>query len=295
MRKSADKKEDDSTVPGVSKTAYYVAVWKSDGQNNVAKRPVYAKDPYIGLFFDSSIEREAKAKLEPKSYRAVQIRHKHIRRELRQSVQKSDKTLQVIFLGSGFETIPLLKKTKWMTKYSVDVTFYEIDLPNIIDVKGKVLSQNNVQLASTLIGCDYTQPQSIVSLSQYGVCFDEPTHIIWEGNTYYLTGAKIQQVLSDLNRVFSKQIKITFDYFSSKVINHDTGSEAMNLIQDEFSSMGAQFKTGYDDIESLVEPLGYTVLSDSTIPELDKQYFQEDAPVPEIEDHEHSVCTILKK
>ena len=146
---------------------------------------------------------------------------------------------QVVILGAGLDTRSIRKQTS-------GVVYFEIDDGTTLSFKKSQLEANHIGSDVRFISANYIRDGLIGLLKQNE--FDAPPpHLIWEGNTMYLTAASIRQVMVDISH-HVKQFSLSLDYLTPAVIAKTTGDPGVTGIAESFAAMGAPWSYGIANI-----------------------------------------------
>lgn len=232
----------------VGTTAFVIAQWRAEEAENPA---AVCLDHIANIFINEEMRNLAikVAKASPSTSFLVKFRTHYFDDLILSSTDNGIK--QIIILGSGLDTRPIRLGTK-------DVRFFEIDQEHVFKFKREALSKFGYKESSDFIPCDYTSDDFIGLLTEKGVDFSQETFFLWEGNIFYLPYAMSLDVLNKINSHF-ENVKISFDYLSQKLIQQATGYQKSNDLLDSFSSMGAPWQTGIENVEAFANECGFQV------------------------------------
>lgn len=260
--------------------------WDEKMHGKATRQKPLFKDDFMPLFINEEAEDYAQ-KMDPKLALAIAVRHKFFTKEISKSIKsESNPTKQVILLGSGYDTRAVRKK-----KYSQQfgVKFFEVDQNEVLNKKQKIYQQHQIDPNATYIGIDYIKADLIEELRKAGADFSVPTHIIWEGNTFYLTPEQIEKVLTDLKLAFTGQLFVSFDYIqkeSNKIAEVKAFKQNLKEANAEMKSDVSDFK------QEITEKLGFTVKNHTSCSEMTKEYGVGDNPYESQKNY--YLCTLRK-
>ncbi|MGH8538045.1 MAG: class I SAM-dependent methyltransferase [Gammaproteobacteria bacterium] len=164
-------------IKNVAGTAFIVAEYRAE--ENSAPDPLY-RDSIVELFLNDATRQAAATAMiaSPAMKEGVKLRTRYLDDTLEERIARGCR--QVVILGSGLDTRAVRKK-------ATGVAYFELDDKATLDLKRARFTEHGIQVALTLIPADYVTDDWIALLAENGFDFDLPTHIIWEGNTMYLT------------------------------------------------------------------------------------------------------------
>jgi len=220
---------------------------------------------------------------------ALGLRERFMRDALSVSV-KHDGARQVLILGSGYDTRAVRKK-KYSDNYQV--RFFEVDKANVLAYKKEVFEAHYTDPNAKYIPMDYVQENMIGILKNAGIDFNQPTHVIWEGNTMYLKKPDALKVLKQL-ATHIKKLSISFDYLHPEVLSGELSTEETSSMLTEFEDVGAKMVNGFspDEIENIAHSLGLTVKTNYTCSKLARNYSVDKQPY--VTEETYSMCTLSK-
>ncbi len=264
----------------VGRTAFVIAQWRAEEAEQPA--PLF-RDHVANIFLnDDNIQSAANiAKASPSTKLLVRYRTRYFDDLIMEQIQHGIK--QIIILGSGLDTRPIRLR-------SADVTFYEVEQKHVLEYKQEQLQKFGYASASCLIPCDYTTTDVISLLKKEGFDLAMKTFILWEGNVFYLAYEDVKLVLQKKKKKLT-EFALTFDYLSQKLINRSTGFRKSQDLLNSFSSLGAPWNTGFDDIRELAEGTGLALIHDFLIAEYINNRYLEFKVDPSLFD-DYSICTL---
>jgi methyltransferase (TIGR00027 family) len=236
-------------LKNVTGTAFIVAEWRSE--ENAAPDPLY-HDSIVELFLnDATKQAAANAVVSSPSVKAgVKLRTRYLDDILDERIARGCR--QVVILGSGLDT-------RAVRKQATGVVYFELDDKATLDLKRARFAEHGIEAAPTLIPANYVTDDWIALLAENGFGFELPTHIIWEGNTMYLTRNDMRGVMVTIREQI-RYATLSFDYLSTNVIDKRTGDAGLSALVEHFARFGAPWITGIDDVYALGEELGLDVI-----------------------------------
>lgn len=254
---SAPETEVRPDMRDVSGTAFVVAALREAG--TLVAEPLYA-DPIVSLFLDDDARAGADELLRafPPAGDMIQVRTAYFDRVLVEQIAAGAR--QVAILGSGFDTRPVRIA-------GPGVRYYEIDRPETLAYKQRVLEQGLIRPEVTYVPGDYIADGVVPLLERAGFDFAVPSFFLWEANISYLEHSQVLEVLEALrDRV--AEFAISFDYMADRVIKRTTGHADLDGYLDYFARMGAPWVCGFDDIRPVAKAIGFKVLDNVTTADL---------------------------
>ena len=222
-------------INDVGMTAFFIA-WFRDAERN---RPdSLFNDPYSQWFVPDEVKPAAQrfAELCPEFDDLIRCRLLFFRELVKAEIARGAR--QIVSVGSGFDTRPLIFRAD-------DVTFYDVDQPAVVQYKRQVLADLGLQ-SWPAVACDYLDVNLTDKLQEVGFDPNLPSLFIWEGNTMYLPRNLIFEFLNQLSDGLPR-FTIAFDYMSTKVIDGSSGVDSVTRAFDYFYERFTPFTTGFDD------------------------------------------------
>jgi methyltransferase (TIGR00027 family) len=267
-------------IQDVTGTAFIVAEYRA--RENAASHPLYL-DPIVPIFLDARTHAAAERMVAdfPAGEHAVQLRTRYYDDHL--DAELAGGCRQVVILGAGLDT-------RAVRKQSANVTYFEIDDPDIIDFKKARLAQAGMSAPTVFIPGNYVTDGLLDLLAANHFDFDAPTFLIWEGNTMYLTRGAVLGVLKDL-RERVKQFAISFDYVSEEIIADTTGDPRTSRFVRHFAEMGAPWHFGVNDLAALAGEADLTVADKVRMADLHRAFWPSRSMDAAFYEH-YSLCTL---
>ena len=269
-----------ASIETVTGTAFVVAEFRAEENGEVD--PLY-QDPVVGLFLNDDT-RQAAAQVAvsfPPVKDLVKIRTRYFDDMLDRQIAAGIR--QVVVLGAGLDT-------RAARKPAAGVTYFEIDDAATLALKQRCYRRQAIDADVRFIPANYVADGLIDLLDDHGFDFDQPTYIIWEGNTMYLPMDCNTRVITDLTRHL-REFRLSFDYMADAVVTKTTGDSGIARMVDSFAAMGAPWLSGIGDVNRLASELGLTVVDNFKTAELNERY-RPGRPLPSPIFGFYSVCTL---
>lgn len=270
--------------------------WPELTQKQGTRETDLFKDPLMEVFVNEQVKTEAEKRLDKRMWLPLGTRTRFFRRTVSEAVHSKAVT-QVIILGSGFDTLSVRK-----AKYSqqLGVRFFEVDQPEVLECKKQLLSAQYLNKNATYIGLDYVKGDLIAELATNKIDFNQPTLILWEGNTFYLEKEEVLNILSNLSSKFSRLI-ITFDYMhnmmqtNTQQLDSAAKEQCLEKTLNDFASKNAPFKAFFapEELVTLCKEFGIYCVDHKTAAALAKEYQVDESPYYTAETY--SVITFCSK
>lgn len=128
---------------------------------------------------------------------------------------------QVVILGSAWDTRAYEQLRDW------GHPIYEVDLPPTLQAKIAALDKAGIDRGHvTFVETDFDQTSWLDALKARGFDAAEPTFVLWEGVTMYLTEDAVRATLATVSE-FAPGSRIAFDYFAREFVD---GEGAYRLV-----------------------------------------------------------------
>lgn len=248
-------------IRNVTGTAFIVAEFRA-GESQEA-RPLY-RDEVVQIFLDADTRKAAQSfeAALPGIASGVKIRTRYLDDRLDDQLRRGVR--QIVIPGAGLDT-------RSIRKQAPGVTYFEIDDAGTLALKKARLEASGIRPAARLICGDYIQDDLIGLLADAGFDFALPAHFIWEGNTMYLPGEAVRQVMRRI-ATHVEQATLSFDYLMPEVIAKATGQAALTEIVERFAAIGAPWIYGIGNIDELARETGMSVVENWKTGDLFRAY-----------------------
>ena len=166
------------------------------------------------------------------------------RGEFAQRIIKTEKRLgtkQCVMFASGYDSLPY---------NNGDISFFEIDRPQMIADKLKRLTRSDVNCSNVkYISADFEKDDTMELLKKSGINFKERTLFLFLGISFYLEKEVFFKFISDISECCVEGSGLVFDYYQKTVGN----------IREKLAfGAGEKMKSFYDyrEIEHMLEENG---------------------------------------
>ena len=260
----------------VATTALLANYWKDQAKSREnwpqltisqgAREKDLFKDPYLHLFYDETVAKEAEERLDKRMWLPTATRTRYFRQTISEAV-KEKHVKQILNLGSGFDTLAV-RKSKYTKQY--DVRFFEIDRPEILECKQAIFNEHHLDTNATYLGMDYTDEDFISQLKDNQLDTQQPTLVLWEGNTFYLPADQVIRVLTILSDQFP-HLLLCFDFMHKEIQKESATLESFEKKKSPFQS----FFT-VDEMLKIGQSVGLSCYTHFNTAELAKDVYQVD-------------------
>jgi methyltransferase (TIGR00027 family) len=237
----------------------------------------------VPLFLDDETREWARrsAATFPPASEMVKVRTWYFDRAMGRAL--SEGIRQVVILGSGLDTRAVRLARE-------GVRFFEIDDGRTLRLKEERLADVGLRPDARFIAGDYLSDDLLDRLRAAGCDPGRPAYVLWEGNTTYLPPEDVMSLLGVVAGAF-RDLTISFDYMSGKVITRTTGHDDLDAYIDHLASIGAPWRSGFDDIKAVAEDAGLSLVESFSASELFQRCRGAASPPSPIFDH-YFVCTM---
>jgi methyltransferase (TIGR00027 family) len=163
---------------------------------------------------------------------------------------------QVVLAGAGLD----MRSVRHAAELP-DVTFFEVDLPEMIAERERVMKLLPQDFAEqrVLLTADFKVDDLAEVISQHPK-FDPtvPTVIVFEGCSMYFTEAENQRLFLAFQELMQNPLSCVWvDYVNTAVVTRRTNNQRITSFLEGMDSLGESFIFGSDDLISWLEELGY--------------------------------------
>lgn len=264
-----------------SRTAQYMALFRALETERDSNDKLFS-DPYAIHFLDvklrfaarmskySIIRKYISNKIQkkiPGAFSSGIARTKYIDDLLKQTISNGVK--QVIILGAGFDTRAL------RLDFLESVPVIEIDHPNTSNFKSATYQNSIGSLPEniTFYQIDFNK-QSLDELAiEHNFYFSNPTTIIWEGVTNYLTEAAIKRTFAFISN-FPKDSYVIFTYVHKKILENPGSFLGGKKLLKDLEKLEEKWTFGFlpEELPDYLKQFNLIVLEDKGALEYRKSY-----------------------
>lgn len=266
-------------VQNVGRTAFVIAYCRM--RETESPTPLFS-DHLAHLFLDQDTEETAKsiAQLAHSTEHLVSYRTCYFDRQLMKQLE--NKVKQVVIVGAGLDTRAI--------RFDVPgVQFYEIDEGSVIDFKRTRLESHGYTVNSRLVSCNYLRENWIDLLVSQGFDLSVRTYIIWEGNSMYIAESDIVRLMTSMLQQIA-DFAVSFDYITNRLLKSLVPIGGSQRLLQGFSDLGAPWITGFDQITTLLAPVGLRMIEDHLLVEWGQQYRHDRRLDPRVFSY-YRICT----
>jgi methyltransferase (TIGR00027 family) len=239
-----------------------------------------SNDPLAGHFSDEEGKQAATGWLEcyPGVGRQICIRARYMEESIDDHLPKNGG--QVISLASGFGTYPY--RSTWME----NVEYYaEVDFPDMIQFKQDAINRLIQEGAVSkpvrpihYVGLDITDDLLLEKLQSDGWQSTQKTVFVIEGVSYYLSPRALARLISNIRQAACSGSIVIIDYFPRGCSQTEPFKKVMGMI-----AKGGEATLccpGAEEVSEIFKQ--YKIISDVSVPELERQYYDDDYCVIEM-------------
>ena len=186
---------------------------------------------------------------------------------------------QVVILGAGYDSRAFRFKDELR-----GVQVFELDHPGTQARKKQLLEASNAKVPAnlTLIGIDFAKQSFRKLLPEHGFRSDAKTLFLWEGVSYYLPLAAVDDVLKFVADCATGS-SVVFDYALQSFVDGDTGTYGGKQIARWLKKIGEPFLFGLNpaSAQSFLARRGLRVVSHVGPSDIERLYLatQKDRPL----------------
>jgi methyltransferase (TIGR00027 family) len=178
---------------------------------------------------------------------------------------------QIVFLGAGYDSRPY--RFKALIR---DTRLFELDIHTTQQKKKQLLHQANIPIPGQLVfvPINFNREKIGNALANMGFMNNRKTLFVWEGVTYYLPPAVIDEVLSSVKDGAPAGSSICFDYacLSAEAMSDDHVKKLRELMRSRYPSEPTRFGIHEGKTESFLLDRGYRTILHLTADEMGKKY-----------------------
>jgi methyltransferase (TIGR00027 family) len=172
---------------------------------------------------------------------------------------------QFVLLGAGYDTRP------YRLMLPTDVVTFEVDLPATQDTKRRVLEAHGVHRGAVrFVAVDFESDDVGAALEASGLDPSQPSIVVWEGVTQYLTADAVDQTFAALARICSTGSRLVLTYVDVAALNPGSPFPEAKRWLRNVSRAGEPWIFGIDpaDASHFFEPRGFTLVCDQSTAEI---------------------------
>jgi methyltransferase (TIGR00027 family) len=248
-------------IRNVAGTAFIVAALRAEESQEAA--PLY-RDDVVQIFLDAETKAAAQSfeAALPGIASPVKVRTRYLDDRLDAQLRRGVR--QIVIPGAGLDTRSIRKQIP-------GVTYFEIDDARTLELKKARLEAHQIRSSARFIAGDYVRDDLIGLLAGAGFDFSLPAHFLWEGNTMYLPGEAVREVMRSI-AAHVEQPTLSFDYVMPEIIAKTTGKAALTEVVEQFGAIGAPWIFGIGNIDALAREAGFSVVDNWKAADLFRAY-----------------------
>ena len=183
---------------------------------------------------------------------------------------------QVVLSGAGYDSRP------YRFREVIQATrIFELDAPPTQQRKQACLQRAGIPISGQIhyVAIDFEKDDWRDALLAAGFDRAQPALFIWEGVTYYLSGAAVDRMLAFVRSHSPFGSSIGFDYaaLSAAALSETGAQELRQHLQSKYSSEPAKFGIPSGQIEAFLAGRGFGVLEHLTAADMDAKYLSPDS------------------
>jgi methyltransferase (TIGR00027 family) len=183
-----------------------------------------------------------------------------------------DGLTQAVSLGAGLDT----RAYRFSERYP-KIRFFEMDLPATIEFKKKKVAEilGRLPASTTYVAIDFNRETIADALTRSGWDPSRKTYFIWEGCTYYISKAAVDDTLAFFAAEAAPGSAAVFDYVPDVIIAGDYSKyPAARFTQVRCEVAGEPWTFGFPDgaADRYVQARGLAVVEDIGAQELKQRY-----------------------
>ena len=207
----------------------------------------------------------------PGAYHYVNARTRHIHRLLQAALVQGVE--RVVLLGAGYDSRP----------YRLQAALgpcrvFEVDFPATQSRKRRLLARAGIRVPGNLtsVPLDFNSRTLREALDGAGFQADARTFFIWEGVSFYLTPAAVDEVLRLVARVSAPGSSIVFDYVPESFVRGENRTYRGARSAACHRRMGEPYRLGFPDgqVSAFLAERGLVVCSDLGPRQLNEAYLR---------------------
>jgi len=176
---------------------------------------------------------------------------------------------QLVVLGAGFDS-----RAMRFDHRLGNARVFEVDLPDVLDVKRKHLAAADVRVPSRLthVAVDFAKDDLAEKLADAGFALAGRTLVLWEGVTYYLADDDVSAVLRFASERTGAGTVLAFDYTTKAFLDGDHSAYGARKLADGWKKLGNVHRSGIASVSERLAAFGFEVVDDIDAVELERRY-----------------------
>jgi methyltransferase (TIGR00027 family) len=178
---------------------------------------------------------------------------------------------QIVFLGAGFDSRPYR-----LRELIRDTRIYELDAPATQQRKREILQQAGIPIPPqvTFVSIDFETASIADALLDAGFDRRQPASYIWEGVTYYLSSAVVDETLNAIKLISAPGSSVTFDYaaLSLEALDEKGVRQLRGIMKSDHAAEPTRFGIPRGTIESFLAARGCHVVEHLAAHEIESQF-----------------------
>ena len=178
---------------------------------------------------------------------------------------------QVVFLGAGYDS----RAYRFADRIR-DTRIFELDVPSTQQRKRTMLQQAGISVPSALefVPINFTRNGLHDVLGKAGFAANKPTLYVWEGVTYYLTAAEVDQTLASIRRNSPPGSRLCFDYMidAPDMASRYGVAQSQALMRATYHAEPVQFRIPEGTLEAFLAERGYKTIEHLLVGDLETKY-----------------------
>lgn len=187
----------------------------------------------------------------PQLQNMIAARTRHLDESVIRFARGKEK-FNVVNIGSGYDS------RFWRLNIESAIV-YDLDLPVMLNERKKIFDYSKKDSIRS-VGVDL-EVQSVAQVLLKSSDFDSslPVFFIWEGGSMYFKSGNIDNIMTSITGLMSRESCMWMDYVSEDLIECCTGFKEADDFITNIRKMGEPFINGYNDISVFAEKYGLTV------------------------------------
>ena len=182
-----------------------------------------------------------------------------------------DNVPQLVFLGAGYDS-----RVYRFADHIRETRIFELDVASTQQRKKTMLQQAGVAVpdAVTFVPVNFTRDALKNVLASAGLDQNKHTLYIWEGVTYYLPAAAVDQTLACVRTISGAGAELCLDYMidAPDMASRYGVAQSQALMRDTYHAEPIQFRIPEGTLELFLAERGYATLEHLVARDLEKTY-----------------------